>query len=556
MDYVSNFVALLKRKWRALLAVAAILFIGSQAFACYQRGRQPAYSVTQLLPSSPFHGVTGLAVAPNGDLYAVAPNGAAILKVRTSDGRVSSAGIALRDGADGISIRPDGAMVWTNMQRGAVYFRDAAGKTVRILSGATGVRSAAFAPDGSIYAAQIGDSDALWRIDPTGATPPAKVSENLGGLRGFAFGPDGNIYGALQNQKVLAKINPKTGEVLQTVTGYEKPVALAFAPDGAAYAVDGAEGIIDQVDFSRGSAMRLTWLRGGFDDIAIDAQGVAYLSLPADDTIIRLNLRDRSAKELVKGKLGAPSDLGVVNNADGAMLAIADQFALRVVEMNSGAVTDWLRVHAADIRRPSGVGVGLKYVLLANPTFGSVTVVDRVKQQPVAQLGGFSMPLDALETEDGKFAVLDSSVGELSLASQPDGAERRTIVHGLKTPIAMASDGVGGIFVTESGAGRVVRVDTATGELSEVVNGLDAPQGIDIAPDGRLIVAEAGAGRVIAIDRDSGDFEVLADKLNIKPARGAGETPVLYAGLAVSADGVVFVSSSRSNVIYKLSPPR
>jgi len=49
---------------------------------------------------------------------------------------------------------------------------------------------------------------------------------------------------------------------------------------------------------------------------------------------------------------------------------------------------------------------------------------------------------------------------------------------------------------------------------------------------------------------------VLADKLNIKPARGAGETPVLYAGLAVSADGVVFVSSSRSNVIYKLSPPR
>ena len=119
----------------------------------------------------------------------------------------------------------------------------------------------------------------------------------------------------------------------------------------------------------------------------------------------------------------------------------------------------------------------------------------------------------------------------------------------------MASDGVGGLFVTESGAGRVVRIDTGTGALDEVIDGLDAPQGIDIAPDGRLVVAEAGAGRVIAIDRDTGDYEVLADKLNIKPARGPGAPPILYAGVAVSADGAVFVSSSRSNVIYKLTPP-
>ena len=181
-------------------------------------------------------------------------------------------------------------------------------------------------------------------------------------------------------------------------------------------------------------------------------------------------------------------------------------------------------------------------------------MVDRVKRKPVAQLGGYSMPLDALETEDGKFAVLDSSVGELSLASEPDGAERRTIVHGLNAPVAMVSDGMGGILLTEAGAGRIVRVDIATGELTEIVGGLNAPQGVDIAPDGRLVVAEAGEGRVLAIDRDTGKSEVLAEKLNIAPLNPSGP-PALFAGVAVAADGSVFVSSGRSNVIYKLSPP-
>jgi len=554
MDFIRNLIARLRQKWRAVLAIVAIFFIGSQVFACYQRENQPSYSVTQLAAPSPFHGVTGLAMAPDGHLYTAAPNGAAILKVRTNDGLVSSAGIDLRDGADGLAVRSDGAIAWTNMQRGTVYFRDPAGAIVRVAADLPGVRSAAFGPDSALYAAQIGDVDALWRIDPAGALPPAKVAENLGGLRGFVFGPDGMLYGALSAQRVLAKIDPKTGEVMQTIGGYDTPVALAFAPDGALYAVDGAEGIIEKVDFAQGTGARVTLVRDGIDDLVIDAQNIAYVSLPADDTILRVDLKARTTTELVKGQLGAPSDLGLVANADGATIAIADNFALREIEMNSGAITDWMRVHSADIRRPSGIGVGAKYILLANPTTGSVTVVDRVKRKPVAQLGGYSMPLDALETEDGKFAVLDSSVGELSLASEPDGAERRTIVHGLSAPVAMVSDGMGGILLTESGAGRIVRVDIATGELTEIVGGLNAPQGIDIAPDGRLVVAEAGEGRVLAIDRDTGKSEVLAEKLNIAPLNPS-DPPALFAGVAVAADGGVFVSSGRSNVIYKLSPP-
>lgn len=555
MDFVRNLIARIQQKWRAVLAVAVILIAGSQVFACYQRENQPSYVVTELSPASPFHGVTGLAIGPDGQLYAAAPNGAAILKVRTSDGRVSSAGVDLPNGADGLTFRADGALAWTNMQQGAVYFRDPAGAVTRVAADVAGVRSAAFGPDNMLYAAQAGDVDALWRIDPTGATPPAKVAENLGGLRGFVFGADGKIYGALSAQKVLAKIDPQTGEVMQTMSGYAKPTALALAPDGALYAIDGAEGIIEKVDFAQGSAVRIARLRDGIDDVVIDAQNTAFVSLPADDTILRVDLNTRTSKELVKGQLGAPSDLGIVANSDGAMLALADNFALRELEMNSGAITDWLRVHSTDIRRPAGIGVGAKYILLANPSSGSVTVVDRVKRKLVAQLGGYSMPLDALETEDGRFAVIDSSVGELSLASEPDGAERRTILHGLKSPVAMVSDGMGGILVTEAGAGRIVRVDTATGELTEIADGLNAPQGIDIAPDGRLVVAEAGEGRVLAIDRNNGKQEVLAENLNIVPLNPSGP-PALFAGVAVAEDGSVFVSSSRSNVVYKLAPPR
>jgi len=555
MDFVRNLIARAQRNWRAVLAVAVLLIGGSQLYAWYQRENQPSYIVTQLAAPSPFHGVTGLAIGPDGQLYAAAPNGAAIFKVRPSDGRVSSAGIDLPDGADGLAMRADGAVAWTNMQTGAVYFRDPSGATAQVGSDLRGVRSAVFGPDNMLYAAQNGDVDALWRLDPTGTAPPVKVAENLGGLRGFVFGPDGKIYGALSTQRVLAKIDPQTGEVMQTISGYDKPTAAAFAPDGMLYAVDGAEGIIEKVDFAQGSAVRIARLRDGLDDLVIDAQNIAYVSLPANDTILRVDLNTRTSKELVKGQLGAPSDLAIIANSDGAALAVADNFAMRELEMNSGEISDWLRVHSADIRRPAGIGVGAKYVLLANPSSGSVTVIDRIKRTPVAQLGGYSMPLDALEIDDGRFAVLDSSVGELSLASAPDGAERRTILRGLKAPVAMVSDGMGGFLVTESGAGRIVRVDAATGELSAVAEDLNVPQGIDIAPDGRLVVAEAGEGRVVAIDRNNGKREVLAENLDIVPLKPSGP-PSLFAGVAVAEDGSVFVSSSRSNVVYKLSPPR
>jgi sugar lactone lactonase YvrE len=555
MDFVRNLIARAQRNWRAVLAIAVILVGGSQAFACYQRENQPSYIVTELTPASPFHGVTGLAIGPDGQLYAAAPNGVAILKVRPSDGRVTSAGIDAPDGADGLAMRADGAMAWTNMQSGAVYFRDPAGATLQIGADLRGVRSAAFGPDAMLYAAQIGDVDALWRLDPTGAAPPAKVAENLGGLRGFTFGPDGKIYGALSTQRVLAKIDPQTGEVMQTISGYDKPTAAAFAPDGMLYAVDGAEGVIEKVDFAQGSAVRIARLRDGVDDVVIDAQNIAYVSLPANDTILRVDLNTRTSRELVKGQLGAPSDLGIIANADGAALAVADNFAMREIEMNSGVISDWLRMHSADIRRPAGIGIGAKYILLANPSSGSVTVIDRVKRKTAAQLGGYSMPLDALETEDGRFAILDSSVGELSLASAPDGAERRTIVRGLKAPVAMVSDGMGGFLVTESGAGRIVRIDAATGELSVIAEEINIPQGIDIAPDGRLVVAEAGEGRVIALDSINDKREVLAENLNIVPLKPNGP-PSLFAGVAVAEDGSVFVSSSRSNVLYKLTPPR
>lgn len=100
-------------------------------------------------------------------------------------------------------------------------------------------------------------------------------------------------------------------------------------------------------------------------------------------------------------------------------------------------------------------------------------------------------------------------------------------------PLASPRDVVvaqgGAIYVSEFGAGRVVRVDEA-GAVS-IAGGLTSPIGLRELPDGDLIVAEEGAGSVARLDVASGARTPIAE--------GLGN--VTY--LALGPDGAAYVSA-------------
>ena len=114
----------------------------------------------------------------------------------------------------------------------------------------------------------------------------------------------------------------------------------------------------------------------------------------------------------------------------------------------------------------------------------------------------------------------------------------------------------GALYVTEA-AGTLTRIDLATGAKREVASGLALPEGVAQTPWGSFIVAEAAAGKLTEIDAATGAKRTVADKLPIgRPAGPGMPPPYVVTGVAVGADGNVYVSANRNNAIYKIRPQR
>ena len=95
----------------------------------------------------------------------------------------------------------------------------------------------------------------------------------------------------------------------------------------------------------------------------------------------------------------------------------------------------------------------------------------------------------------------------------------------------IARDGDGILYIANTGAGTILRVDPSTAEsignaqgamepleeytrwngatVEELITGLDEPSGIALAEDGRLFVSDHGTGEIIAFEADGTEIERL-----------------------------------------------
>ena len=89
----------------------------------------------------------------------------------------------------------------------------------------------------------------------------------------------------------------------------------------------------------------------------------------------------------------------------------------------------------------------------------------------------------------------------------------------------------------------------ANGAVSVVHEGLDRPQGVAVAADGALLVVEAGRAQLTRVDPRRGAKSVIARGLPI----GLNVAASLV-GVAVGANGAIYVTSDIENSIWKLTP--
>ena len=540
-----------------LLCAASLLALAACGGGEPVVAKPTTWEVTEFIGPSPFHGLHGLAVEPDGTVLAGSVVGQAIYAVNPTTGEVTERMGPPNGMADDIAFGPKGEMAWTGYLTGKVFIQDKGGEPRMISQGLPGSNSLAFTKDGKLYFTQVFLGDALYEADVTGAQPARLIRKDLGGLNGFEVGPDGMIYGPLWFKNAIVKVDPKTGKDTVVAAGFQIPAAANFGPDGNLYAIDTKTGEVKKIDMKTKAVSVITTLPPALDNLAIAPDGTIYVSNMAEASIFAVNPASGDVRKVVSGPLATPTDIVLTDGPEGEKLHVADTFAYRVIDTASKAITDPLRMYRDETENQLGIGAGKSKVLITSWAAGMVQVVDRASGAATVH-HGFTAPTDALELADGRVIALEAATGTIRPVT---GAETpgEPIVSGLNFPVAMVEAADGKLYVTETNPqakGTLASVDLATGEITRVLEGLEGPEGLDIGADGKVYLAEAGAGRVIAFDPKDKSTAVIAEGLKTGLVSAEGALPAYTTtGVAVSKkDGSIYVASDITNAIYRIAP--
>jgi sugar lactone lactonase YvrE len=521
------------------------------------QGVKPTFERTWSAPEvvvapSSFHGVHGIAIDAQGRLLAGTVVGSEMWEVDRTTGTAKVFIPAPEGEADDIAIGPKGELAWTSYTQGMIRFRENDSAPIRELAkDLPGINSLAFDKrNGKLYASQVFYGDALWEIDVAGKTPPRQIAKDLGGFNGFEVGPDGRLYGPLWFKGQAVKINPSNGLVTVLNSNFKTPAAANLDSKLNMWVIDTQTGILSKIALMNAKRTDVKTLATSLDNLAIAPDGTIYVSNMADNSIVSVNPDSGEVKPILSGKLAVPAGFKI----DGETAYVADVFAFRAVNLQSGEVRDIYRAHASHLEYPGAVGLGSKYLALTSWVSGSVQLVDRATQKDVESVRGFKAPTDAIPLDDGTLLVLELGTGSLVRASGEKFKDRATVAKDLSGPNQMILGKDGAVYVTES-SGKITRIELATGVKTQIADNLAMPEGITETPWGTLVVAESQAKRLTEIDPKSGARQVVAENLKIGlPARAGMPPAYLATGVAAAADGTIYVSADLDNSLLRIRP--
>lgn len=507
------------------------------------------WTVDHLVPGGPFKGIHGLGVGPDGLIYVGSVLGQTLHTVDPRTGTVDvfvppTAGLA-----DDVEFGPDGTVFWTGFSNGTLNARSPGGGVGVIASGLPGLNSLAMDAKGRLFATQVFAGDALWEMDPSGADAPRLIMKDMGGLNGFDVGPDGRICGPLWFKHQVVCIDVDTAALEVVAEGFTVPAAANFDSKGRLHAIDNETGEIFRIDTKAHTRERVAIAPTNLDNLAFDREDRLYVSNMSDNAIYEVPLDGSPVRTVVSSPLTLPGGIAL----QGDTLYVADHFTLSKVDVKNGEVSDIDRSLLTN-GYPSTIAANATRIASASVVTGAVQLRERASGRILTQWAGLSKPGAIALIDQRHVAVAEIGSGRLVVLDAANTASRTVLAEGLAQPMGLVRQG-SEWFVSESAAGRVTAV-ASKGEHRVVIEGLQRPEGLAFMPDGGLVVAETGTGRVLRVDTATGKSEIIARGLPFGMPDGAGDPPgVIPTGVAIDAAGTVYLGSDRESSVLRLKAP-
>ena len=507
------------------------------------------------------HSANGMAFDPQGRLAVASLLANEVVKLDPWTGHIvasvgSNQGV---NGPDDITYGPDGSLYWTALASGEVGRRTPNGVTTTQLV-APGVNPITFSDDGRLFVGVAFLGDALYELDPALSAPPRLIAQDWGFLNGMDFGPDGLLYAPVFLQGRVVRIDvdscdaatdPYTECDVQTVAdGFFIPAAAKFDSLGRLHVVD-QSGEVFRVDIATGHKQLLATLPPGLDNLTFDSQDRLFVSSANDGFVVRVRT-DGSIKHLLPGGMVAPGGLALL----GGSLYVADVFSMRAFDPQTGAQTAQITPFVGQNPLTNPINVAPDGPnLLVSSWFGNAVQVWDTTGQVLETYSDFAFPSNALRFQgDLVVAEFGFAPGQGQILRQTP-AGRVTLAADLDAPTGLAADG-GDLWFADWATGDILQIIDDGQHLPApllVASGLHQPEGLTVDLDGTLLVVESGAGRLSRVDPATGAVSEIATGLatGLPPIDGVPQ-PYIFSGVAVSPTGEIYVAGDLDNVIYRL----
>jgi sugar lactone lactonase YvrE len=346
-----------------------------------------------------------------------------------------------------------------------------------------------------------------------------------------------------------------TGDFNTVADGFGTPGAVKFDSKGRLHVLDILAGEVVQVDVESGTKEVMGRIQpSSADNIAFDETDRLFVSSYADGYIVEI-LDENNNRPVSPGGLIGPGGITLVESEEGERLFVADFFALRELDAETGQERNTIRdmIGFSELGSAMTVRWDGEHLLLTSWFDNQVKIWDPNANTLVARFEGFGQPVDAIVFQDDIVATESNSSSVLRF--NPTTPEERTVVaSGLQAPAGLASVGTD-LYVSDRTAGQILKILEDGNEIQPprvFADGLAGPEGMGISEDGKIFVVEADAGRVTSIDLETGAKEVFAEglELHLETQRGFPITMV-FNGIAIG-NGSVFITGDKMNILYRI----